>query len=544
MKNIKISIKLLVLVLILSIIIVFVGVMGIRSLQIVNSEMKTLYNDRIVPLEELKNISDAYAVSIVDVAHKARNGNISWKKALRELDKAEKRIELNWQSYQQTKIQGEELRLLKEANKLKENAELAFSDLIEILSNDKNTQNQALLDSFVLNELYLTIDPFTEKISELSVIQLEISKQINQNSEIIYNDSKTKAYLLISFAILVGFLISYFIIMGINKSIAQLNDALFKVSNGDLMIDLQIESKDEIGQLTLNLKNMVEKLRHIVSVIISGADNIVKASNESSYTSQQISQGANEQASSAEEVSSSIEQMVANIQQNTDNARETERIALQTSENITEAGNANNQAVNSMTEIAKKITIISEIANQTNILSINAAVEAARAGQYGKGFAVVADEIRKLADRSRTAAADIEELSKKGMAISEKSGKVMNQIIPEVIKTSHLVQEIAASSIEQNSGADQINNAIQQLNQVIQQNAAASEELAASSEELSSQAIQLKETVNYFKVTHRNFNFAEPVAKNKNTFKNQNPIDKGINLKMNDKTDYDAFESF
>jgi len=544
MKNIKISTKLIILAVVLSGIIAFVGIMGIQNLRTVNEGMQTLYSDRVLPLEQLKSISDAYAVSVVDVAHKARNGNLSWRKAVRELEKAEKGIELNWNAYKATKITGDELRLLKEATKLKGNAEIIFTDLLEILSEPKTIQTQAQLDSLVRYELYSSIDPFTEKISELTAIQLEISKQIKDNSDLIYADSKSNAYFLIATGIFLGILISFFIIWGINKSIAKLNSVLFEVSKGDLTILIDVDSKDEIGELSSSLKKMVDKLKNIVSVIIVGSENIVKASNESSNTSQQISQGANEQAASAEEVSSSIEEMVANIQQNTDNSRETERIALKTSQSIEGAGKANSDAINSMKEIAKKIGIISEIANQTNILSINAAVEAARAGQYGKGFAVVADEIRKLADRSRTAAAEIEEISKDGVLISEKSGAVMNEIIPEVIKTSRLVQEIAASSIEQNSGAEQINNAIQQLNQVIQQNAAASEELAASSEELSSQAYQLKEVINFFKVSERHFSNEVKVSSPTKMLAKAKNSAQGINLNLNDKEDYNAFENF
>jgi len=544
MKNIKISVKLIILTLILSGLIAFVGIMGIENLKTVNAGMETMYVDRVIALDQLKNISDAYAVLIVDVAHKARNGNITWKKAIREIDRAEKIIDENWDAYIITKIEGEELRLVKEAIKLKEDAEIAILDISEILVEKKTNETQALLDSFIIHEMYLSIDPFTEKINELIATQLTISKELKNNADIVFKEAQTSAYLLIGSGILIGLIISIFIILGINTAISKLNNVLKEIARGNLTIEIEKGSKDEIGELTNNLKAMVDKLRQIVGVIISGSDNIVRASTETSNTSQQISQGANEQAASAEEVSSSIEQMVANIQQNTDNSRETESIARKTSDSIEGANQANNDAIAAMKEIAKKINIINEIAFQTNILSLNAAVEAARAGQHGKGFAVVADEVRKLADRSRIASNEIDTISKEGVKVSEKSGVVMNEIVPEVQKTSRLVQEITAASIEQNSGADQISNAIQQLNEVIQQNASAAEELAASSEELSSQAMQLKEVISFFKVSENNsFVHVQTYASSNKAGKNKSIHNsKGVDLNM--QTEDHDFENF
>lgn len=543
MKNIKISIKLIALTLILSIIIAFVGIMGVENLKTVNAGISTMYLDRVVPLEKLKNISHAYAVSIVDVAHKARNGNITWKKAIRELNKAENIINENWQAYIITKIEGDERKLLNEATKLKEEAEMAFLDLTEILGEKKSREGILLLDSFVLHELYPTIDPFTEKISELMLIQLSISAEIKNKADVIFQKAESSAFLLIGFGILLGLGISIIIISGINSSISKLNTVLKVIAKGDLTLTIERGSKDEIGELTNNLIVMVDKLKSIVGFIISGSENIVRASNETSNTSQQISQGANEQAASAEEVSSSIEEMVANIQQNTDNSRETEKIALKTSESIEGANQANKDAIFSMKEIAQKINIINEIAFQTNILSLNAAVEAARAGQHGKGFAVVADEVRKLADRSRVASNEIDDISKNGVKVSEKSGVVMDEIVPEVQKTSRLVQEITAASIEQNSGADQISNAIQQLNQVIQQNAAASEELAASSEELSSQAMQLKDVIGFFKVDNNTSLMQMQSVHNRGQKTNNSiPSNDGVSIDLKDNDS--EFETF
>jgi methyl-accepting chemotaxis protein len=195
-----------------------------------------------------------------------------------------------------------------------------------------------------------------------------------------------------------------------------------------------------------------------------------------------------------------MEEMSSNIKQNADNAQQTEKIALKAANDAKEGGQAVSETVAAMKDIAMKISIIEEIARQTNLLALNAAIEAARAGEHGKGFAVVATEVRKLAERSQTAAAEISTLSASSVEVAEKAGEMLTKIVPDIQKTADLVSEINAASNEQNAGANQINKAIQQLDQVIQQNATATEEMASTAEELSSQAEQLQNTMSFFKV--------------------------------------------
>ncbi len=302
----------------------------------------------------------------------------------------------------------------------------------------------------------------------------------------------------------VGMLLLVFIIAILSKNIttALKKGVIFaqNVADGDLTATFDIKQKDEIGDLANALNQMVLKLREIVVSVNVSVENITSASHEMSSNSQQMSLGANQQASSAEEVSSSMQEMVSNIQQNNENAQQTEQIVVRTAEGIKKGSSSSEVSMNAMKEIAEKITIINDIAFQTNILALNAAVEAARAGEHGKGFAVVAAEVRKLAERSKVAADEIDQLSREGVKISEEAGKLLLDIVPEIKKTVNLIQEISAASLEQNSGADQVNSAIQQLNQVTQQNAASSEELATSSEELAGQAEHLKENISYFKI--------------------------------------------
>ena len=274
-----------------------------------------------------------------------------------------------------------------------------------------------------------------------------------------------------------------------------------RVAEGDLTVEIRERSdKDE---LMLALQAMVGKLLEVVGGVKFAAENVNAGAVEMSANSQQMSQGASEQAANAEEVSASIEEMTANIRQNTDNSLQTEKIAVQAALDAEESGVAVTETAAAMRNIAEKILIIEEISRQTNLLALNAAIEAARAGEQGRGFAVVAAEVRKLAERSQSAAAEINELSVSSVSVAEKAGTMLQSMVPNIHRTAELVQEIAAASREQDAGSEQITKAIQQLDMVIQQNASAAEEGASTAEELSSQAEQMADMIDFFQVgTH------------------------------------------
>jgi len=272
------------------------------------------------------------------------------------------------------------------------------------------------------------------------------------------------------------------------------------IGQGDLTAVVDVDQRDEVGVLAATLQDMAAKLREVVGAVASASVNVASGSQEMSSSSEAMSQGGTEQAAAIEEVSSSMEQMAANIRQNAENAQQTGSIAQQAAAGAGNSSHAVTQTVAAMKDIAGKISIIEEIARQTNLLALNAAIEAARAGEAGKGFAVVAAEVRKLAERSGKAAAEISQLSASSVDVAVKAGVMLQEIVPAIQKTAELVQEISAVSNEQNTGAEQINKAIQQLDQVIQQNASASEEIAATAEELSSQADQLQTSVAFFRL--------------------------------------------
>ena len=244
------------------------------------------------------------------------------------------------------------------------------------------------------------------------------------------------------------------------------------------------------------MRNLTKIMRDVRSV----ADSLSSASAQVSATAQSLSQASSEQAAGVEETSASIEEMTASISQNTENAKVTDGMATKAAKEAAEGGEAVKATVAAMKQIATKIGIIDDIAYQTNLLALNAAIEAARAGEHGKGFAVVAAEVRRLAERSQVAAQEIGTVATSSVELAEKAGKLLDQMVPNIKKTSDLVQEITAASEEQSSGVGQINSAVTQLSQTTQQNAASSEELAATAEEMSGQAEQLQQLMAFFKV--------------------------------------------
>jgi methyl-accepting chemotaxis protein len=273
-----------------------------------------------------------------------------------------------------------------------------------------------------------------------------------------------------------------------------------EVAEGDLTTTIDVDQKDEIGMLADALRNMVQRLRGVVNDIAGASNNVSSGSQQLSSSAQEMSQGSTEQAANTEEVSSSMEEMDSNIQQNADNAAETQKIAEKASKDAERGGQSVQQTVEAMRNIAEKIGIIEEIARNTNLLALNAAIEAARAGEHGKGFAVVAAEVRRLAERSQKAAAEISDLSGNSVAVAEEAGQLLQALVPDITKTAELVQEISAASAEQRSGSQQVTQAITQLDQVVQQNASQAEEMSSMAEELSGQADQLQQTISFFTV--------------------------------------------
>ena len=368
---------------------------------------------------------------------------------------------------------------------------------------------------------------------------LRMENEMVETSAIASTQAKTLMVVMVVSSLLIAVVSATWIALNISRSLTRAVGLANTVATGDLSQTITTISKDEVGDLivalnfmTANLnatarvadeiaagnltvdarrtsdkdrlgialETMVVKLRTIVAEAVTAAQNVSAGSQQLSASAEELSQGSTEQAASTEEASASMEQMAANVKQNAENASQTEKIAHQSARAAEESGIAVGRAVDAMQTIAEKITIVQEIARQTDLLALNAAVEAARAGEHGRGFAVVASEVRKLAERSQTAATEIGMLSSETVKAAREAGSMLAKLVPDIKRTAELVEEITAACREQDVGSTQINQAIQQLDKVTQQNASASDEVSTTSEQLADQAEQLQATIAYFRI--------------------------------------------
>ena len=289
----------------------------------------------------------------------------------------------------------------------------------------------------------------------------------------------------------------------LQQPISMLAKIAHSIAEGDLTHDIALQRSDEIGVLAEAFRTMMTTLTDVVSKVKAAANHIADEGRVLQASTEQMAQGASQQAAASEESSAAMEQMSANLRQTADNAKAAEQIALKSAAEAQQGGDAVSKIVTAMQTIEERIAVIQQIALQTNLLSMNATIEAAKAQDYGKGFAVVASEVRTLANYSRDAASEIERLVKSCVGITDEAGQILQRLVPNSEKTAHIVQEICAATLEQHTGTEQVNQAVQQLDAVIQQNAGITEQLAATAESLSTQAEALQELIAFFTVRER-----------------------------------------
>ncbi|NGZ05817.1 MAG: bacteriohemerythrin [Magnetococcales bacterium] len=348
-------------------------------------------------------------------------------------------------------------------------------------------------------------EAITTKINLLKEVEEQIAATILHEAQTLLTHAQqdlviygVATLLVLLFTLVLSLLFARIILQQLGGEPLEVMAITDQVARGDLT--LAFDTSRTLHGVMGSVAMMVTNLRSTVQTITTIGHQVVRESEAISDSSLQLSQGATQQAAAIEETSASMEQMNATIGRNVETARQTEEIAREAAQSAQQGADIVLRASSAMKEIAEKISVIEEIARQTNLLALNAAIEAARAGEHGKGFAVVASEVRKLAERSQTAAAEINRISSSSVAVAEDATKVLRALVPTIARTANMVSEIAHSSREQSQGIQQVNQALHELNGVIQCNAEAADQLAVTADSFAEQSNKLQGVITYFQV--------------------------------------------
>ncbi len=374
--------------------------------------------------------------------------------------------------------------------------------------------NGELANTLYHGELGQKNDEILAALAGLRETVLKIVAEEETATNAAYTSARNMMIGLFVASALVAAMLVIWIVAALSRGLNQSVTFAQAVAGGDLRNSPTLRGNDEMTDLLRAQGEMIVKLREVVGTVNSAARNVASGSTQMAATAEELTQGATQQAASTEESSAAVEQMAANIKQSSDNASLTETIATKSANDARVSGKAVADAVQAMQTIADRIMIVQEIARQTDLLALNAAVEAARAGEHGRGFAVVAAEVRKLAERSQTAAAEISSLSASTVRTAASAGEMLLGLVPDIEKTSALVTEITVASRELATGSAQISVSIQQLDKVTQENTSSAEELSSSATELASQADALAEAIAFFR-TEDGTGSVAPVAHRK-----------------------------
>jgi methyl-accepting chemotaxis protein len=509
MHNVKISTRLSLGFAFLVAMVALMAAFGLFAMRSINTSIGSIYADRVVPLKQLKLVSDAYAVSIVDGTNKVAAGVMEPSAALAQITQSTASIEKNWRAYMATELTAQEAQDATKVTALMAKAEplvVALRMALEAGDKDKVTT--------MVRPIYEAIDPLTGVLGELVEIQLTEAKNEYDKATASYQRTVTLFGIIVVIAIGLGVMLAWALVRAISRPLNQAVDVAREVAGGNLTLRISKGGKSETALLLTALHDMQTSLVGVVSTVRQGAEGVASASAEIAQGNNDLSARTEQQASALEETAASMEQLSATVKQNADAAKQANQLAMTASTVAVQGGNVVGKVVETMKginessrKIADIISVIDGIAFQTNILALNAAVEAARAGEQGRGFAVVASEVRSLAGRSADAAKEIKTLIgtsvervEQGTVLVDQAGVTMTEVVTSIQRVTDIMAEISAASNEQAMGVEQVGEAVVQMDQATQQNAALVEQMAAAASSLKSLAGDQVRAVSVFKL--------------------------------------------
>ena len=498
LNDMKISHRLFLLVGFLSALLVGICAVGLRGMMLASSGFETVYLDRVVPLKQLKKIPDYYGFGAIDVAHKVECGVMSWGEGRRILGETLVGIDATWNAYNTTQMIPQERDLATNARARIQAASEALFELKHILV----AEDKARLVRFKQSALYPAVDPVLATMDELVDLQLKLAKDEYERAKKRYELTRDLCAAGVVAGLLMGVLFAALLIRGITRPLSAAVDAANKVASGDFTATIEPGSRDEVGQLLSALRNMMEKLSSVIAEVRLEADSLARASAEVrsgaseadsssaqvSSASQHLSQGASEQVASIEQTVARLTTLTTSVAENAESGRRMEADARRSEERAMKGQAAVKAAMETMRSILEKLAFVDEIAHTTNMLSLNASIEAARAGALGRGFAVVAAEVRSLAHKSRDVSGDIRDMAASSLTVGEKCRAEMDALVESIQETRVVAQDVAAKSGHQRAGVEAVAQALGHIATVTQRNASAAEEMSSTAEEMSAHA--------------------------------------------------------
>ncbi|MDM4764719.1 methyl-accepting chemotaxis protein [Pelomonas sp. SE-A7] len=503
--------RLFLLTAILSLLMAALALYSLRLLESSNESLRTVYDDRVVPLQQLKTASDLYAVNIVDTTHKLRMKQLSPDEARRLIDAAGSQVQQVWRAYTETFLVPDEKVLVAQVQPLMVQAELLRQDLLAALG------NEAQLERLARDRLYQTIDPLTDKLGALVDLQLKVAKQEYEDGLQRYSDARLATWLGLLAAIGVGLAVAVLITSRIMRSLggepSEVREIAEGIAGGALNQRVRLRQGDQSSVMAF-MSSMQRGLASLVGEVRANVDELNAASGQIAQGNIDLSGRTEETAATTQRASARLDEVMQRLRSRIGHAAEARKLAEGTRDVARQAGSQMSEVIHAMRgiddsarRIGDIIATIDGIAFQTNILALNAAVEAARAGESGRGFAVVASEVRALAQRSATAAREIKDLigdaterTAGGSQQVDATGQTLQQMVAEIECLGSLMLSLDQSSGRDNEDISELQLQVRELDRVAQQNAALVEEMAASSEQLRDQAGRLAQAVQVFSV--------------------------------------------